>query len=114
MWGTNVSRANWVGNVVPVLDTTAPSGNDPAIVVVYCHSKQDVFVTRSLTLGSTWSTARNITASVSKPGWNRNLYSYCTPRPRAVKRASRFPYTLKGPGSKPVLYGAVFCGRAPA
>lgn len=49
---------------VPVLDTVGMvAGRDPVIVVVYCHSAQDVFVTTSSTLGCACETCVDCTLS---------------------------------------------------
>lgn len=53
-----------IGNPCPVVDKT-----DGTIYLLFCRDNVDVFVTKSIDDGLTWSEPRNITKDVSKSDW---------------------------------------------
>ena len=53
-----------IGNPCPVIDKT-----DGTIYLLFCRDNVDVFVTKSIDDGLSWSEPRNITKDVSKPDW---------------------------------------------
>ena len=65
------SLCTFLSDPVPLYDAATR-----AFTVVFTHSSNTVFTTRSTSLGLTWSRPVNITAQAKMPSWRREQFSY--------------------------------------